>query len=137
MKRTNFTVALYLLLVFLSGIAVGGFGYHLFKVRSVSATTSRPRTPEEYRRRYVEEMQTRLNLTQDQVSRLNAILDETRTRWGEFRQRTMPETKAIHQEQTQKVRSILNEVQQTEYEKMLAERELKMRQHGRSAGPGC
>ena len=137
MKRTSFTVALYLLLVFVSGIAVGGFGYHLLKARSVSATTNRPRTPDEYRRRYTEEMRTRLNLTPDQVGQLNTILDETRARWDEFRQRTKPETKAIQQEQTNKVRSILTDVQRSEYDKMLAERESRMRQRGHTAGPGC
>lgn len=136
MKRTSFMVAVYLLLVFASGIAVGGFGYHLYKARSVSATSTRPRSPEEYRRRYTDEMKTRLNLTDDQVSQLNAILDETRARWSEFRERTKPEVKAIQHEQTNKVRSILSDVQRTEYEKMLAERESKMRQRG-SAGPGC
>ena len=136
MKRTSFTVAVYLMLVFASGIAVGGFGYHLLKIRSVSATTSRPRSPEEYRRRYTDELRTRLNLTSEQVDRLNTILDETRTRWTEFREKTRPEFKAIQQEQTSKIRSILTDVQRTEYEKMLAEREARARQRG-SSGPGC
>lgn len=42
MTRSSISVALYVALVFASGVAVGGFGHWLYASRSVSATTGRP-----------------------------------------------------------------------------------------------
>ena len=59
MKKSTVTAALYVALVFVSGVAVGGFSHWLYASSSVSATVRRP-SPEEYRRKYVAELETRL-----------------------------------------------------------------------------
>ena len=121
MKRLSLVAALSLSLVFASGVAVGGFAYHLYRTKTVSAKA--PKTPDDYRRSYMTEMTTRLHLTSDQVSKLNVILDETRAKFREFRERTRPEMKQIHDTQREKIRSMLNKEQSAEYERMLQERE--------------
>ncbi|MBZ5594413.1 MAG: hypothetical protein LAP39_19400 [Acidobacteriia bacterium] len=126
MRRGGLTTGLYLLLLFLSGVAVGGFGLHLYTLK-VSASVN-PRNPEEFRRRYIAELQTRLKLTDDQVRQLGPILDETRRRHHELMDKHRPEMKAIQDDQVQKIRAILTDSQQAEYTTLLAERE-KQRQH--------
>ncbi len=127
MKRSSFTIASYVLLVFAGGVAVGGFGYHLYTVKTVSATSKR-KTPEQYRRAYMTEMQQRLKLTDTQATQVEKVLDETRDRYKEFRARTKPEMEKIQAEQTKGVRGILSDDQMREYDKMRAERDAKRKE---------
>ena len=127
MKRSNLTIAMYVLLVFSGGVAVGGFGHRLYTVKTVSATSKR-KTPEDYRRAYMAEMKQRLNLTDAQAVNVEKTLDATRDRYREFRERTRPEMDKIQSDQTSTIRSILSEEQMREYDKMRAEREAKRKQ---------
>lgn len=117
---------MYLLLVFLSGILVGVFSYRLYMVNTVQSGTAarqQPRTPEEYRKRAIEEMTARLKLNGEQVNNLQQIMDETRQRYHEIRERQKPELKAIETAQYQRILAMLSDPQRAEYEKMRAERE--------------
>lgn len=131
MKPSNATAAVYVVLIFLSGVLVGGFGYRLYSASSVNA--ARARSSEDYRVRYVTEMRNRLKLSERQVEELNAILDATRERWREVRERYKPEMKSIQDEQVERIRAILDPAQRTEYEKMRAERE----ERSKGKPPGC
>jgi hypothetical protein len=132
MKRSNTTIAVSVLAVFLSGILVGAFGHQLYTVKTVNAKV--PNDPEEWRKKYVKELSGRLKLDGEQVQRLNTILDETRARYREVKERYRPEMKQIHSEQTQKVRMILNAEQQAEYDKFRQEREKRMRDEKKKGG---
>lgn len=132
MKRSNPKIALYLGLVFASGLVVGGFGHRLYTVKSVSATTSaKKKTPDEYRSEYMAEMRQRLSLTAQQAKDLEVILDGTRAKYREFRERTKPEMEAIQNGQTNAIRALLDDKQKQEYELMRAEREARKRDGGR------
>jgi len=120
MRRTRLTTILYLAVLFLSGVAVGAFGLRLYTLNAVKAGG---RTPEEFKRRYIAELRTRLNLTDDQLSKLGPILDETRRQIRELRDKHRPELKAIQDEQSQRIRALLTDAQQAEYSKFLEERE--------------
>jgi hypothetical protein len=129
MKKSGFIVALYLLLTFFSGAAVGGFGFWLYTSRSVRAESGGRLSPEEYRKRYVSEMETRLKLTPDQLQKLSTILDSTRALFKEVADKHRPEFDAIQQHQTRQIRAILSTDQQIEYEKLRAEREARRNKH--------
>jgi len=129
MRRTTLT-GLYLALLFLGGVVVGAFGHRLYTLNSVNASVN-PRNPEEFRRRYVAEMRTRLKLTDDQVARLGPVLDETRQRHRELMDKHRPEFKAIQDEQVRSIREILTDSQQAEYTRMLADREKQRQREGR------
>jgi Spy/CpxP family protein refolding chaperone len=135
MKPSSVKIAAYLLLVFASGIAVGAFSQHLYTARAVSARTTHPRSPEEYRKRYLGEMQTRLKLDDGQTSKLNSILDETRNRFDELRERSKPDMDVIQKDQIKQINGILTESQQAEYEKYRKEREAS-RKKDRPSPPG-
>src|SRR5690348_9684327 len=128
MRRTSLTTGLYLVLLFLGGLGVGAPGLRLYTRRAAGDNV---RHPEEFRRRYVAELRARLKLTDDQVSRLGPILDETRQQHRELVDKHRPEFKAIQEEQVRKIRAILTEAQQPEYTKLLEEREKRRQQKGR------
>ena len=134
MKRTNLALALYFAAVFVCGAAAGVFGHRLYLSKVAAGRPAPPRSPEEYRKRYMEEMKNRLRLDQDQLKRLEAILDETREKYRQARERQRPEMKAIQDEQVAKINQILNEAQREEYAKMRAEREKRIKE-GRPRPP--
>ena len=129
MRLSRIAVSLYALLIFVSGIAIGAFGFRLYTVRSVNVNTAHD--PAEWRKRYTAEMQSRLHLGQDQSRKLNEILDETRVRFSEARERLRPEMERIRSEQVEKIRSMLSESQRPEYDKMRRERQEREKQHGK------
>ena len=98
-------------------------------VGSSSATAA---SPEEYRARAVATLTSRLKLTGEQVTSLQQIMDETRQRYHELRDRMReqqrPELKAIETEHYQRILAVLTEPQRAEYDKMRAERGEKRRQ---------
>lgn len=123
MRRSNFTIALYLAVVFLSGLMVGAYGYRFITVNPLAAKANPKPSPEDWRKQYLNEMQTRLKLTPDQLQKLNVLQDETRTRFHEERQKHDGVVQKIRDEQIDKVRAMLTEAQRPEYEKLRAERE--------------
>ncbi len=136
MKRATLSTALYVTLVFLSGAVMGGFAHRLYMVNTVFSVPVSPK-PEDVRRKIVEEMRTRLSLTNDQVTQLSAIMDSTKARFHEVRSkwdkeahiRAKPELKAIQEDQVQKVKEILTEAQRPEYDKYRADREKQRQQY--------
>lgn len=116
-------VGVYLLLVFVSGAVVGAFGHRLYAVKSVTATSAP--SPSFSRNKYLKEMETRLKLDPQQVTQLAVILDEFRSRYRSERDKIEPAMQRIQQEQRKKIRTILKENQQAEYQKMIEERDQK------------
>lgn len=127
MERQATRIVLCLGLVFASGIAVGALGDHWVSVKTVSAKAPQKASPEEWRRQYLNEMQTRLHLTTDQVARFNAILDASTEKFHDARQSHDEAVKRIRENQLQAIRSILTDEQRPEYEKLRAEREQRIK----------
>jgi hypothetical protein len=130
MKLSRVSIVVYIGLIFLSGSVVGVFADHLYSVSGVRAKD--PRDPKEWRSKYLTEMKSRLGLRPEQITSLNNILDETRTRFHEVHARMQPELDAIREQQVNKIRGMLDETQRLEYEKMRSER---LKNQGKS-GPG-
>ena len=74
MKR-SLAVPLYVLMVFLSGTLVGAVGYRLYSAKTVTATVAPKPKPEEWRKHVVDDMRTRLKLSDEQVGKLQAAFD--------------------------------------------------------------
>ena len=138
MKRTTLATGLYILLVFLSGAVVGAFAHRLYVVGTVVSAK-----PDEVRHHILEEMRTRLSLSDDQVKQLNAIMDSTKARYREVKERwdrqskqaAKPELRAITEDQAEKIRAILSEPQRVEYEKYRVERQKRREQQHTTAKP--
>ena len=132
MRRSNLKIAVSMLAVFLSGIAVGGVAYRLYSVKTVTANTpAPPKNPEDFRKKYVSEMDARLKLQPKQTENLNAILDQTRTLFQAEREHSKAEMRRIHDGQVEQVRMILTESQKLEYQKFQKERDLRKKEMDR------
>jgi hypothetical protein len=131
-KRSQLSVILSMFAVFCSGIAVGAYGYHSYTAKTVAATGKPPLAPEEWRKRYVEEVRTRVHLDDSQVVSLNSILDETKARFKSVKDRQKQEQKQetdrIRAEQNEKVRAMLKPEQRPEYDSFREERERRMKE---------
>jgi hypothetical protein len=136
MRFSRGAIALYVGLVFACGLVLGSFGDRLYNASVVVAKPAN-KNPEEYRKKLISEYQSRLKLTDDQVAKLNSIMDETRVRVEETRQKMKPAYQKIHEEQADKVRALLSPDQQIEYDKIHREREQREKQNpGHGSGPG-
>jgi Spy/CpxP family protein refolding chaperone len=136
MKLTRIAIVVYVGLVFASGVVLGAFGHRLYMVSSVISASKRL-TPEEWRKKAMDEYRTRLKLTDEQVAKLNSIYDETRARVHEVHEKQKPELDAIRKDQVIKFKSVLTPEQQVEYDKIRKEREEHQKQIGeRPPGPG-
>jgi hypothetical protein len=122
MKLTRWTVALYMALVFACGGVVGAFAHRLYTVSGVSANVSQ-RNPEEFRKRYMAEMTARLQLSDDQAAKLGVIMDETRVRFRDVREKIEPEMQKIREDQRQRISELLSPTQQAEWQKIVEERQ--------------
>ena len=137
MKLSRLAIAAYIAVVFLCGAVLGAFSFRLYTISSVAEkSTKGPPNPEQFRRNYLAAMQSRLNLSTDQVTKLNLILDDTRARIREVHDRSEPEVQEIRKEQTDKIRSLLSPEQRTTYDEMLKQREQRQRQKSGHGGPG-
>jgi hypothetical protein len=133
MKRSQLAVAVYAVVTFAAGALVGVAGYRLYTSTAVDAKSVR-RPPEDYRKKYVAEMRSRLKLSERQVAQLDVILDTTRDRFRQLRDKERPEMKAIQDEQTTRIRAMLDPAQQAEYDKMRLEREKHIQKSKRDPG---
>jgi len=134
-RLSRLTIGLYVGLIFASGAVLGVYAHSLYTVAHAESVKSNPK-PEDVRKKWMGELQTRLKLSADQSARINAISDETRARFHEVRHRMDPEMEKIGKEQREKVRTVLTPAQQSEYDKMLKEREEQQKQNGGRGGPG-
>ena len=131
MPKSKLSAVVYLLLVFLSGALVGGLSYRLYSMNTVSASSGVPKaSPEEFRRRYIEGMRTKVNLDEKQIEQVNQILDETRMQFDQMRAKMRSDGEAIQNQQVAKITGILREDQKASYAAFRAERE-KMREQMR------
>jgi hypothetical protein len=125
MRRSNLTTLLYLLLVLLSGAVLGVFGYRVY-ITKVNAATAGPgpgrHNHAEFRQHYINEMRSRLHLTDAQVTELQQIMDATDQQFRQMR-------RSIDAGHRQKVLAMLDANQKAEYTKMIEERERRRRQH--------
>lgn len=122
MKSSSFKLVFALILVFASGAAVGALGYRSYE-QAREKQDRRPKSPEEYRQAYLAEMKSRLKLSDGQSKRLEAIMDDTRQKFRELREKQAPDFKAIQDAQTAAINNMLSTEQQAEYAKMRRERD--------------
>jgi len=146
MKLSRATIALYVGLVFVSGTVLGFFGNRLYSASTVSArqtgveSTAKagapPPTPEEFRKWLTGYYQKRLELTGDQVQKMNIILDESQAQVKAVHARMDPELDAVRANQITRMNLMLTPTQQAEYDKMRKERQEKEKEkQGQRRGP--
>lgn len=123
MQQTKASAIVSLLLVFVSGALVGVLSYRAYSV-SVSPSTSnapRKRDPVDWRKHYIAEMKSRVQLDDAQVAQLNEVFNQTDV---EFRQ----SRETIQATQTGRINAMLRPEQRELFRKFLDEREAQRQQ---------
>lgn len=118
MNGNRWTAALLALMLFGCGVVAGTLGHRYYTATSVSAKSA-----EDFRNRYISEMESRLKLTPAQVTQLEAILDDTKAKFHAVRESYRPAMLKIKAEQIARVKSILAPEQIPAYDQLIAERE--------------
>lgn len=127
MKSWKLPIALYLSLVFLSGAVVGALGYRIYNPPLARSVGPR-RGTEQFRRQYLDEMRTRLNLNADQMQKLQVILDHTDQRFNDARAEHNQMIRELREDHMASVRAILNADQLPKYDQLREEREQRAKQ---------
>lgn len=122
MNRQRVTAAIFAILLFACGVIAGALGHRYYAMTSVSARNS-----DVFRQRYISEMRSKLRLTPDQITKLEAIMDDTKARYHAVREQTRPEMLKIKQEHVEAVKNILTPQQVPIYEQIIAEHERRVR----------
>jgi len=125
MKRWNLPIAVYLFLVFVSGGVVGALGYRMYS--PPSARSEQHVSPEAWRKQYLDELRTRVNLTPDQIQKMNILLDETDASFNQARAQHHQEIEKIREDHRAKLRSILTADQLPKYDQFRAERDARVK----------
>ena len=118
MNSNKAKAALFALLLFGLGAAVGALGHRYYLASTVSAKTA-----EDYRNKYVSEMQAKLKLSEHQVAQLQVILDDTKANMRALRESHHPELVRIKNDQCRQVKAILSPDQGKDYEALVTQRE--------------
>jgi hypothetical protein len=118
MIRERWLAAVFALVLFCCGAAAGALADHYLASNVVNAKTAN-----DFRKHYVAEMRTKLNLTGAQVNQLEGILDNTKKKYKALRDQYRPSMLQIKAEQISEVKSILKPEQIAPYEQLVAEHE--------------
>ena len=122
MPRTRISAALYLILVFGSGILVGAVSHRLYMTKTASANSS-PQNMAEYRKRYLSEMRAKVKVNDAQVAAVTALLDHAKGRFDALHAQDTALHDKIQQELIDSIRAELTDTQKAAYDEWRAERE--------------
>jgi hypothetical protein len=123
MPRTRLSAAVYLVLVFASGILVGVVSHRLYVTSTVSATAPPPpRTLDEVQKKYLADMRAKVGVDEQQVALVNQILDDTKRKFDELHAQEKPTHDKITQEQVDAISALLTPPQKIAYDKWREER---------------
>jgi hypothetical protein len=122
MKRNQWAAALLSLLLFLCGVAVGALGHRYY------ASTVHASTAEAFRAHYIDDMKTKVGVTDTQLQQIEAILDDTKAKYKVVRDQFRPQMLAIKNEQIARVKAVLTPEQVPVYERLIAEHERRARE---------
>ncbi len=119
MKRTQWSAALFAVLLFCVGALAGALGHRYY-----ATAVATPEQPfDAFRAHYVSDMKSHLQLTPKQVDRLEDILDETKSKFRAAHETCRPAISEVKQEQIAGIKAILTPAQIPLYDNLLAERE--------------
>ncbi len=121
MPRNRLSIALYLILVFASGILVGVVSHRLYATTTASANATKPSLVE-FRRRYLEGMRTKVGASDEQVRSVASILEDTRRKLDELAAQEKPLHDQIRMDHVEQIRALLNDQQKIAYDNWRAER---------------
>jgi len=127
LSRSRTTIALYLVLVFASGILVGVESHRLYATTSI-ARANNPQNMSEFRRRYLDGMKTQVGVSDAQLAQINNILEDTKNKVNELAALEKPLHDRIQQEHIDQIKDLLSPQQKIAYDNWRAARERAKRE---------
>ena len=122
MTGNRTSAILYLILVFASGILVGGVSHRLYMTTSASASTT-TETSAQWRKRYLKTMKEKVAVSDAQISVVDKLISDAKRKMDDLRAQEKPLHDKLQQELIEDIRSGLNDQQKTAYDTWRAERE--------------
>ncbi|HUI56923.1 MAG TPA: hypothetical protein VLY04_18235 [Bryobacteraceae bacterium] len=130
MLKSKFSAFFSLLLVFLSGVLVGGVGVRLYNTSTVLSDRGKGapperkgQDPEAVRKQLVDEMRREVKLDDQQVAKLENIYDRTRERFDESKKKWDAEGRTIWDDQTAQIKAMLRSDQVPLFDALRAKHE--------------
>ena len=141
MANTKLSAFFSLLLVFLSGVVVGGFAYRLYSTTAVVAPSNpkgseEKRDPEAIRKRNIDDMTQAVHLDPQQVVQLEKIYDHTHEQFDQVSQKRNAEARAIYDDQVAQIKAMLRPDQLPLYEALHAKHEAERKARKKGSGGG-
>jgi hypothetical protein len=122
MPRTRISAALYLILVFGSGILVGAVSHRLYMTKTASANSS-PQNMVEYRKRYFADMRAKVKVNDAQVAAVTVLLDKAKGKFDALHAQDTALHDKIQADLIDQIRAQLTDAQKVSYDAWRAERE--------------
>jgi Spy/CpxP family protein refolding chaperone len=116
-NQSNRKAVLLVFVLFVLGIALGSVGTYVVTLRVQAA---RPQATLAHNPARTMAMYTRdLNLSPDQQNQIQAILNDTRSRYAELHEKLDPEYEQVRQQGRERIRQILTPEQRPKFEDLL------------------
>jgi Spy/CpxP family protein refolding chaperone len=112
--------------LFVLGVALGSVGTYLVTTRVLAARpqAAQARTPSQHMAMYTRD----LNLTADQQSQIQAILNDTRAHYASLHEKLDPEYEQVRQQGREHIRQVLTPEQRPKFEELLRQMDEDRRQ---------
>ena len=116
-NQSNRKAVLLVFVLFVLGIALGSVGTYVVTLRVQAA---RPQATLAHNPARTMAMYTRdLNLSPDQQNQIQAILNDTRSRYAELHEKLDPEYEQVRQQGRERIRQVLTPEQRPKFEDLL------------------
>jgi Spy/CpxP family protein refolding chaperone len=115
-NQNNRKAVLLVLVLFALGIALGSLGTYVVTTRVLAA---RPQAGLTRNPGHMAMFTRDLNLSQDQQTQIQAIMNDTRSRYAELHQKLDPEYEQVRHEGRERIRQVLTPDQRPKFEDLL------------------
>jgi len=129
-NRGNRKAVLMVVVLFVLGVALGSVGTYLVTTRVLAAHSPVARTANQHMAMYTRD----LNLTPDQQSQIQAILNDTRAKYASLHEKLDPEYEQVRQQGREHIREVLTSEQRPKFEELLRQMDEERRQRLASEG---
>jgi len=129
-NRGNRKAVLLVVVLFVLGVALGSVGTYLVTTRVLAAHSPVARTSSQHMAMFTRD----LNLTTEQQSQIQAILNDTRAHYASLHEKLDPEYEQVRQQGRERIREALTSEQRPKFEELLRQMDEERRQRLASEG---
>lgn len=128
------TVLIWLLIVFVSGTAVGVATHRYFARENPVRDDHKPASREQIRQDYLEKLRQRVGVSDEQLGQIVVILDEARSASDTKRSAFDADMKLLQNQTRARIRAIMSPEQLSRYDAWREERKREREKHDRERG---